>query len=319
MSTANESDFRHQARKHLRQREFSAACDIYNQMLADSPDSIEAHEGLAMTGFLSGDYELAIREFTRLTNLDPLQARHCINLGAVHNRVGDYTKAIEALRKAIQRDRRSAEAYYNMGIAHRRLKQMPLAVSAYKEAVRLNPGMAEAYQNLGNVYTETKNYPLAIANFKKALEISPDFEKARVGLEKAEDAAQQAKASFNPFGRLVPSDASSMRIPMGSTRVLSAEDRLQDRQTVRRLAEELNTLVHDCNDFLRGRLVPAILDLEKSAAEGNFMGLAYGRAARQFVDSYESWVQLRGQLSQKFAELRAHDASMSEKGDPGDS
>lgn len=299
-----------QARQMARQRNFPAAIELYRQLGAAAPDSVAVHEGLATAAFVSGDLDLAVQEFQRLTQLEPLQARHHVNLGAVLNRAGNYQKATDALRKAIQRDRKSAEAYYNLGIAHRKLNQLSLAVSAYKEAIRINPAMAEAYQNLGNVYSEMKNYPLAISHFQKALEIDPNFERARVGLERAEDAARNAKAAINPFGRLVAAPNSTTGHVTGDQRELTDSERLFDRQMVCRLADEISTLISDSNRFLRSELAPAILELERSVAEGNFSGLGYNRAAHHFFDAIDSWRQLQTRTRAKLRELRSHDDRM---------
>lgn len=303
-----------QARGYSRQRDFPAAINIYRQILANNPDAVPAYEGMALVAFQSGDYPLAVDAFVRLTQLEPQEARHYVNLGAVHNRTRNYPLAIDALRKAIQKDRRQAEAYYNLGIAHRKQKQFSLAVSAYKEAIRLNPQMAEAFQNLGNLYSEMSNHALAIVNFRKALEIDPQFEKARQGLDKAESAARQAKADHNPFGRLVPADAAAIRSAVSECRELSFNERLIDRQRVRRIADELADLVAESENYLRQRLGPATLELERAVAEGRTNKQNYGRASQRFSETLESWRQLHGQLSKKFRDLREHEALVEQPG-----
>lgn len=308
MSNATVDSLLHQARALTRSKDYQAAISVYRQILESNPDATAAHEGLAMTAFVSGDYPLAIAEFQRLSQLEPTEARHYVNLGAVFNRAGEHTKAAEALRKAIQRDRRCADAYYNLGIAQRKMNQLSMAVSAYKEAIRIDPQMAEAYQNLGNVYSEMSNFQLAILNFKKALEIRPEFEKARHGLQRAEQALNKTKVSTNPFGRLIPGDATSlMRAPIIEVRELTPAERVADRQQVRRLADELHHCALECDEFLKTRLEPSILELQRSVAEGDFRGLGFHKASLHFRDELETWQQLRARMKQKMIELRGHE------------
>ncbi len=315
MGTETIDQLLQQARTLSRRREYASAATLYHQLLELDPDSVPGHEGLAMVSFVSGEYDLAVVEFQRLLQLEPTEVRHYINLGAVFNRMGDHAKAADILRKAIQRDRRNADAYYNLGIAHRKLNQLTMAISAYKESLRLNPQFAEAYQNLGNVYAEMNNQTLAISNFKKALEVRPDFEKARAALERAEDAMKEAKASTSPFGRLVGSaDASSVRMAICDQRELSASERLVDRQQVRRLADELHSLTNDCLEYLKTRFEPAILDLERSVAEGDLGGLGFSRSARNFADAVEGWLQVRGQMKRKTLEILAHEEAVNSPG-----
>jgi tetratricopeptide (TPR) repeat protein len=275
---------------------------LYRQALDVDPDSAEALEGLAMVLFQAGDLPGAIEQFTRLTLLQPQEARHYINLGAVYNRKGQHAQAAEALRKAIQRDRRSADAYYNLGIAQRKLNQSSMAVSAYKEAIRLNPLMAEAYQNLGNVYSEMGNHQLAILNFQKALEIRPEFEKARVGLQRAEDALEKSKAASSPFGRLVAPDRLETASPAADP---SADSNTPlDRQQVLFLAHELRLLAEQYRDVLKNRLEPAIHALQRVVAESKVSTLSLARAITDLHEAYELWLQRSREVKQKATELR---------------
>ena len=79
-----------------------------------------------------------------------------------------------------------------------------MAVSAYKEAVRVSPGMAAAHQNLANVYVDMGNFQHAIIHYMKALEINPEFERARRGLEEAQNmstAGEKISEPLRPAGR----------------------------------------------------------------------------------------------------------------------
>ena len=78
-------------------------------------DCIDAYEGLATVAYLDGDLPDAIKHYTKLTMLKPMEGRFHTNIGAIYNRLGEHQKACEALRKAIQRDKKCAESYYNLG------------------------------------------------------------------------------------------------------------------------------------------------------------------------------------------------------------
>uniref|UniRef100_A0A7C4LJ12 Tetratricopeptide repeat protein n=1 Tax=Schlesneria paludicola TaxID=360056 RepID=A0A7C4LJ12_9PLAN len=307
MSATPLSALLEQARAAVRSRDYAAAIAHYRQALTVDPESVDALEGLAMMLLATGSYAAAVEQFQRLVLLQPMEARHYINMGAAYNRLGQYQKAVDTLRKGIQRNRKCADAYYNLGIAQRKLNMPSLAISAYKEAIRLDPQLVEAYQNLGNLYTEMGNYQLALANYRKALELRPDFEKARLGLEKAEEAIQRSKASANPFGRLVNTSSVAPKSVPIVTRELSDADREFDRQRVRLLCEELQRLTADCLAQLKNKLEAGILDVQRSAAEGQFKNLGFVGAANEFQDAFRNWLELRQQLKRKALELRAHE------------
>ena len=221
--------------------------------------------------------------------------------------MGEYAKAVDVLRKAIQYDKRSAESYYNLGIAQRKLKQWQLAISAYREATRLNPKMADAFHNLANVYVDTSNLPMAIMNYKKALEIRPDFEKARKGLGKAEAADNHAKQKINPFGRLVDTQSHQVNSAPTMVRELSDAERYEDRHEVKQITDEIERLSKDCLEFLKQKLEPAILELQRTMAEGTKAQTPLIDVADEYESATSQWIDLRKSLKRKVLELRAHE------------
>ncbi|MEI8017526.1 MAG: tetratricopeptide repeat protein [Schlesneria sp.] len=283
------------------------AKELYEKAIAAEVDSADAHQGLAIIASLEKDYPTAAAHFQKLTLLQPMEGRHLTNLGAIHNFMGEFTKAAEVLRKAITKDKRSAEAYYNLGIAQRKLNQSQMAMSAYREAIRLNPKMAEAYQNLANLYVESANIPMAILNFKKAIESQPDLEKAHLGLRKAEAASNQPKKDFNPFGPLVQTQSQQVTSPVTMARELSDAERYDDRQEVKHLADEIERLSKEGLEFLRKTLEPAILELQRTMAEGSKAHVPLVDVAEVYQTATNQWVEHRKSVKRKVLELRAHE------------
>ena len=283
------------------------AKELYDKAIAEEVDCVDAHQGLATIAYLEADYPAAAAHYIKLTLLQPMEARHLTNLGAIHNFMGEFTQAAEVLRKAITRDKRNAEAYYNLGIAQRKLKQTQMAMSAYREAIRLNPKMAEAYQNLGNLYVESANMPMAILNFKKAIEIQPDLEKAHLGLNKAEAASKQAKTISNPFGRLVNPQIQQVNSAAATTRELSDAERYDDRQEVKHLADDIERLSKEGLEFLKTTLEPAILELQRTMAEGSKAHVPLVDVAEVYQSAASQWVEHRKTVKRKVLELRAHE------------
>ncbi len=296
-------------RAALKARDHATATDAFEGAVAADADCIDAYEGLATVAYLDGDFLEAIKHYSKLTMLKPMEGRFHTNIGAIYNRLGDHQKACEALRKAIQRDKKCAESFYNLGIAQRKLKQNAMAVSAYKEAIRLNPSLAEAYQNLGNTYIDMGNFQMAIVNFKKAIEIKPNFEKARVGLENAEAKLVQSKASANPFGRLVNANtmSASSNVPSSGGRKLSDAERVEERARVRSLAEEIERLAKACQEYLKQKMEPAVMEVERATAQGDDAVYALPVAAENFRTSMYQWSALRKSLKRKVLELKAHE------------
>lgn len=295
------------ARNCLQLQQVKQAKELFDKAIESNADCADAHDGLASIAFVNGEYPVAIHHYTKLTLLMPADAKNYTNLGAVLNRAGEFQQAVNILQKAIQRDKKSAEAYYNLGIAQRKLKRWQMAISAYREAARLNPKMAEAFQNLGNVYVDTGNLPMAIMNFKKALEIKPDFEKAKVGLQKAEAASNSAKESVNPFGRLVNAQAYQVGAKIATAKEMTDAERYEDRHKVKQIADEIERLSRGCLEFLKMKLEPAILEMQRTMAEGEKSQTPLSEVAEEFSSAANQWQDLRKAVKRKVLELRAHE------------
>ncbi|WP_397570273.1 tetratricopeptide repeat protein [Schlesneria sp. T3-172] len=291
----------------LQLEQLKQAKELYDKAIEVDPDCIDAHEGIATIAYLEGDLATSVDRFLKLTLLQPQEARHLTNLGAIYNRMKEHQKAVEVLSKAIQKDKRCVEAYFNLGIAQRKQNKLQLAISAYREATRLNPKFAEGYQNLANLYVDSGNLPMAIIYFKKALEVRPDFDKAREGLKRAERASNAAKHDENPFGRLVNAESRQSNSQVTMMRELSEAERYDDRHEVKHLAEEIERLSKGCIEFLKQKLEPAIIELQRTMADGSQSQSALAEVSEEFHTAVNQWMELRKAVKRKINELRGHE------------
>lgn len=164
------------------------ARQLYLEALAMRSESPDVHYGLATIYFLSNDLAQSAYHFKEVTRLDPLRAGAYINLGAVYNRMDRLDEAIPLLRRGIQLDMNRGEGYYNLGLVYKRKGEPELAIQAYREATRINPRMADAHYNLANLYLEREEFSMALVHYRAAVDLRPNWEKARRGVEQAEDA-----------------------------------------------------------------------------------------------------------------------------------
>ena len=289
------------ARQQLKQRNAAGALELYLKAVDKEERSILAREGVATAAFLLQQYEVAIEHFKRVTVLDPRRAQPLVNLGAVYNKVKDYPNAIKYLRQAVTRDRKCAEAYYNLGIAHKGLNQLPMAINAYKEAIRINPEMVEAYQNLGNIYLDMKNNSQASVQFRRALDLRPDFERAKRGLERADEAKATAKSSVNPFGRLVNLDEAAKNSQISAYKSLSPGERFQDRTRLHELSRELEDSVTKLLQHAKTDLEHALSGLSQAFQSEDRHAIIrqyddFGQAKIKYEELSANLLQLTGQL-----------------------
>jgi tetratricopeptide (TPR) repeat protein len=275
------------------------------------PDRADVHEAVATAYFIMKQYGLAIEHFTRVTQLRPTEAKALINLGAVYNRQGEFQKAADILKKAMAKDGKAVEAYYNLGIAYRGLNQLQLAANTYKEALRINPRMLDAMQNLANLLLEMNNPRAAIEQYKKALEINPDFDRAKLGLARAEEAQKQTKANINPFGRLVSETALNAAPTEIRARRLDPVERKNDRQILRRLMIEMQATNQQLLEHLRDHLEGELTQLNRGVQTSNEkVSKLLFSSNDSFQDVLKRFQELRAELRRLTKELKAHESQM---------
>jgi tetratricopeptide (TPR) repeat protein len=299
-----------EGRRQVRHQDADGAIDTFKKALALNERSIPVHEGLAAAYFLKKDYENAAEHFKKVTMLDPRQSKALVNLGAVYNRMADYTKAVSYLRKAVGKDKNSGEGHYNLGLAYRGLNQQAMAVSAYKEAVRVAPQMAAAHQNLANVYVDMGNFQHAIIHYKKALEINPDFERAKRGLEAAQEMSSDAKKSVSPFGRLVDPNALGAKTAPRVERQLTEVERAEDRMTVFNVLGEVNDSANVLLKHVNEIFEPSLLLLGRTISERMDGPTSIARDYRTFLTAFKQVYESRRALKRGVAALRAHEEMM---------
>lgn len=244
---------------------YAEARSLYAKAISTSPESPDAHYGLATCCFMLHDFDSAKAHFKEVTRLDPLRATAFINLGALYNRLGQQDEAIATLRRALQLDPRRAEGYYNLGIAYRQKGMIDLAIQAYREATRLNPRMADAFLNLGNLLLEAERFQDAIAAYQQALAVRPNFEKAMHGLR----SAQQALAARIPPSRAAGPPAHAVETthditPAASQSFANIVDRAEAMDALREECGKQEEFCRELARVIEQELGPAIRDLSRS-------------------------------------------------------
>lgn len=86
---------------------------------------------------------------------------------------GEYDLAISEFDKALEIDPLAAETYNNRGITYSKKGQYDLAISDFTKALGIKPDMAKAHYNRGLTYAEKGQYALALQDFDRSLELDP--------------------------------------------------------------------------------------------------------------------------------------------------
>ena len=123
--------------------------------------------------FQSGDYDLAIQQFTEVLELEPSSAAYS-NRCLAEIYIEDYAAAIEDCSQALQLNPKEPESYLNRGLAYHRIGQPAEAIADYDHLLQLRPHDFRAYYNRGLAQAEQQAYREALVDYGEAIrEVQP--------------------------------------------------------------------------------------------------------------------------------------------------
>ncbi len=198
------------------QQQYDQALALYQQVLSQQPDHVEALGNLASLLRRQGQLDEAIATYRRVLKLEPNRPEIWFNLGNTLQAQNDPSEAEKAFQQAIalkpdlaaahfnlgkllqtqERWEEAAESYRqalayqpdvarfhcNLGNVLKALDCLEEAVVSHQQAIALDPNYAEAYYNLGNVYKAQAQYPEARTAYQQALQLQPQFAQAWLNL-----------------------------------------------------------------------------------------------------------------------------------------
>jgi len=136
---------------------------------------VDAHIAMGLYYFWGYEnYDQAIREFTRATELEPGNAEALLQLGNVQRREGSFSDAISNYRKSAQANPQSHQAWFNLGETLLFTRQFAAAREPLERSSSLAPDFLESYvQRIRLVLNEGGDLERARAILREATERVP--------------------------------------------------------------------------------------------------------------------------------------------------
>jgi tetratricopeptide (TPR) repeat protein len=175
------------------------------------------NRGTALYG--SGRYGPAIKDFTRAVELSPGYADAYNNRGAVYMGVGRPKDAIKDYSRALNLNPGDAMAYFNRGIAFNSMGDYEKAVKDYTGAVEIDPRYAEAYNNRGGAYMKQGRLERALRDYTTALELKPGYAIAYFNRGVAHEALGEPDRAVEDYLRALELDPGNAAARTGLLRV----------------------------------------------------------------------------------------------------
>lgn len=140
------------------------------------PAEAHGHELRATGFFQSGQYDLAIAEYSEAIRLDPTVQSRFHNRGLVYRKIGQFDLALADLDKAIELDPKNAVTFADRGVIRfesPRPGLLGMSIADFGEAIRLKPDFVEAYIGRAHAYCLKERYGDAIWDLSKVIDRDP--------------------------------------------------------------------------------------------------------------------------------------------------
>jgi hypothetical protein len=163
---------------HRKNNNYYQAIEYFKQVFKLDKEDAFAFDGMGMTYFTMGQYDVAIEWFKK--QFAPIVA--LCNLSRCYCRKGDYQQAIEYAKQALDKDAKNKIAMDNLAIAFRKKGDYQQAIVCYDNLLEINPNDKQAMDGLGITYLEKGDYEQAIHWFKENLKFDAKNKQAMDGL-----------------------------------------------------------------------------------------------------------------------------------------
>ena len=119
----------------------------------------EAHAGLGLIYFLTGQQEIALKCYRQAIDARPDFVDSYLKMGQILLDQRRYTEASQIYRSATKIASTNVEAYYNLGLSYDHQDSMnDLALDAYKRVTELDPEYHQAYYRAGLIYEDQNKF-----------------------------------------------------------------------------------------------------------------------------------------------------------------
>ncbi|MDO8496197.1 MAG: tetratricopeptide repeat protein [bacterium] len=142
---------------------------FWQKAVADSPQSFQAHNGLATAYLTDGKTEEAIAEFTKTLEINPEIRRVHLLLGLYYLDQGRYDEAKTEFEKEIKIDPQQFVAYHGLGRIYAQDNNLKEAEKYFLKTLEFNVDYVLARQDIIVLYFSQGKHPQAIAQLKELL------------------------------------------------------------------------------------------------------------------------------------------------------
>jgi protein O-GlcNAc transferase len=164
-----------QAVEHQKSGRLLEARQIFERILAEDPDHVDALHMMGVLAIQEGRPETAVELITRAIAMNDSVAAFHGNLGSALAALKRRDEAILSFQRAIGLDPGDLDARNNLANVLMDHSLPEAALAQHRENIRLSPDNANAHNNLGNFFKKSGEMAKAAECYDQALALDPCF------------------------------------------------------------------------------------------------------------------------------------------------
>ena len=175
-----------EARKYLAEGKAAEAKATFEELLKQYPQDADLQLFLGISLLRLREPHAAEAAVKKALSIDPNHVEAWTLLGWIDSEIrGDFEAAIKEYSKVVELRPDLPEAYNNLGVAQKRKGDLAQAADSFSKALKLKPDYSAAISNRGWVLAEQNQWSDARREFERALAINPGDDGALYGLSQA--------------------------------------------------------------------------------------------------------------------------------------
>ena len=155
---------------------------MFDIVMQTDEDNAQAYDYLAHSHVMQQRFDIALRLWEKVLELDPVYPGVLAHLGQAYLKVGRLGRSRKLLRRHLRRHPDDVEAMVMLGRLLVAMKRHAEADETFRIAAEMSPGSASVHLALGELALMHGHLDAAGTRFRRAAELEPGCPGARLGL-----------------------------------------------------------------------------------------------------------------------------------------